>query len=415
MKKQYRFAAAVIGLIISLAACCGTEREAAQEKRVSVKSSSTKKETEEGQLEEIRPLKEIYREYFRIGIALNPETIKDQYRETVTKHFNSATCENNMKPDAILDQEGSRALAAKDPAAVAVSFDRCREETDYCAENNLKMRFHTLVWQNQTPVWFFHQNYDPAEAYADAETMKARMKNYITAVISYLDTEYPDLIYAVDVVNEAFNGEGPYRITDSKNLWYDTIGWDYPYYAFLYAREALDNSRNMKDIELVYNDYGMIWKADTVAEGLEAIFAEHGAKAYDYVDAVGFQAHLSVTDSVEGFEKALRRIGDAGYGLQITELDISILDIPVGQKPSDDALKKQEDQYRAVMHCLASLKNQGYPISSVSVWGFSDDQSWLRNKDGMDCHALLWGRGMTEKPALRGIASGLSDEFLCLI
>lgn len=415
MKKQCGLAAAVTILMISLAAGCGTQKEAAQEKKVSERDRNEEKETEEDQLEEIRPLKEIYRDYFRIGIALNPETIKDRYRETITGHFNSATCENNMKPDAILDQEGSRALAAQDLAAVAVSFEKCREEADYCVENNLKMRFHTLVWQNQTPEWFFHQNYDPAEAYADAETMKARMKNYIAAVISYLDTEYPDLVYAVDVVNEAFNGEGPYRITDSKNLWYDTIGWDYPYYAFLYAREALDNSRNMKDIELVYNDYGMIWKADTVAEGLEAIFAEHGAKAYDYVDAVGFQAHLSVTDSVEGFEKALRRIGDAGYGLQITELDISILDIPVGQKPSDDALKKQEDQYRAVMHCLASLKNQGYPISSVSVWGFSDDQSWLRNKDGMDCHALLWGRGMTEKPALRGIASGLSDEFLCLI
>lgn len=44
----------------------------------------------------------------------------------------------------------------------------------------------------------------------------------------------------VVIRDEAFNGNGTYHITDQKNLWYDILGYDYIYYAFLYTKEAIN-------------------------------------------------------------------------------------------------------------------------------------------------------------------------------
>lgn len=34
---------------------------------------------------------------------------------------------------------------------VSLNFDSCKESLDFCKENGIKMRGHTLVWHNQTP------------------------------------------------------------------------------------------------------------------------------------------------------------------------------------------------------------------------------------------------------------------------
>lgn len=353
----------------------------------------------------VTPLKDLYAKDFKIGVALNTHTIGNAYKECVTTHFNSVTCENEMKADAVLKQAASKAGVADDPAFVSVGFDRSSKIVEYCEKNGIQMRYHTLVWHAQTPDWFFRVDYDSSKDYVDLELMKQRMKNYIFQVIEYYDTEHPELIYAIDVVNEAFNGKGKYSTTDyDNNGWYQTMGYEYVYYAFLYTREALDASEHMKDVTLVYNDYSMMYKADNVIRNLPAMFEEHGANVFDYVDAIGMQSHLSTNDSMKNFIRAAKKFVDAGYELQITELDIGISDNKVGQEPTEQLWLKQAKKYRFLMDGLLDLKAAGGNISSVSVWGISDGNSWRSNDNGYDARALLFTKSMEEKPALRGMA-----------
>ncbi len=352
----------------------------------------------------VTPLKDLYADNFKIGVALNPNTVSATYEEETLKHFNSVTCENEMKTDAVLDQSASKKGVADDPAFIEVKFDRSKKIVNFCEENDLQIRYHTLVWHAQTPEWFFHVDYDTKKDYVDIETMKQRMRNYIFKVIEYYDTEHPGLIYTIDVVNEAFNGKGKYSTTDEKNGWYETMGHEYVYYAFLYTREAIEASKNMKDVTLVYNDYSMMYKVDNVIKSLPAMFEEHGKDVHDYVDAIGMQSHLSTNDSMQNFIKAARKFVEAGYELQITELDIGVSDNKVGQEPTEQEWQKQAKKYRYVMDGLLDIQAKGGNVSSVTVWGISDNNSWRGNDNGYDARALLFAKGMKEKPALRGMA-----------
>ena len=67
------------------------------------------------------------------------------------------------------------------------------------------MRGHTLAWHNQTPRWFFTERYSrsPSAPLAGRETMLARLDSYIRQVIGFAQKEYPGIVYAWDVVNEA--------------------------------------------------------------------------------------------------------------------------------------------------------------------------------------------------------------------
>ena len=369
-----------------------------------VKPTPTEKPTPTP-LPTVAPLKDIYAENFKIGVALNSVTIGKTYKEEVTRHFNSVTCENEMKTDATLDREKSKAGVKEDPSFVATNFSRCQNIINYCKENNMQMRYHTLVWHAQTPDWFFREDYDSKKDYVDMETMKMRMRNFIFRVIEYYDTNHPGLIYAIDVVNEAFNGNGKYNTTDyADNGWYQTMGHEYIYYAFLYTREAVEASQNMKDVTLVYNDYGMTGKVDRVLTNLPAMFAEHGKDVHDYVDAIGMQSHLSTNDFMRDFLSAAQKFVDAGFELQLTELDIGISDNKVGQEPTKELLLRQAKKYRYIMDGLLDIQAKGGKVTSVTVWGFSDGHSWRGNDNGYDARALLFTKSMEEKLSLRGMA-----------
>lgn len=355
-------------------------------------------------VEEPKPLKEVYSDRLTLGMCLNPSTIGAKYEKYVTSNFSSVTCENEMKADNVLDKGLCQQKVLENQAYVAVNFSACSNIVQYCIKNNLKMRYHTLVWQNQTPDWFFYKDYDTDKELADKELMKQRMENYINQVISYFDTNYPGLIYAVDVVNEAFNGEGEYKVKETDNKWYEVLGSDYVYYAFLYSRKALDNSATMKETALVYNDYNMLFKEKTVAEGLENIFKDNGANVHDYVDAIGFQGHIDTNVNVSQYTRIMKIYSDLGYEVQVTELDIGIPKVKVGTKPSRQQYILQGEYARTLMESIMDLKEEGCNISSVTLWGINDANSWRSNVDGFNAYGLLWMGDMSPKPMLRGVA-----------
>ncbi len=330
-------------------------------------------------------LAEFYKDYFPIGVALSRSTVGAvRYEKVILDNFNQITPENETKPDALLDANASRNGLPGTYTHAAVSFDRCLPTVEYCVKNNMQMRLHTLVWHSQTPNWFFTEDYTQNGKLVSREVMLQRMENYIKDVIEYFDTNYPGLIYAIDVCNEAFdNGDGDENgIRKVKNKWYDTVGPDYYYQAFVFARKYAPDY-----MKLFYNDYSCAYKYNQIIGHLAK------AKEEGLIDGIGMQSHLSVTESVNGqYYLAMKAFLKEGYELQVTELDIGM------ETKTENNLTLQARKYKVLFNNLIRLKDEGYNITSVTLWGISDNLSWRTGK-----YPLLFDSSLNPKKAYYGV------------
>ena len=330
-------------------------------------------------------LAELYQGNFPIGIALSGYILQntEKYGQVILDNFNSITCENEMKPDSLLDRKASQADLENTYLHAAVHFDNCMPAVEFALEHEMKIRFHTLVWHSQTPDWFFTEDYTDNGQLVDRDVMLARMENYIADVLGYFQENYPGLIYAVDVTNEAFDiGDGDEDgIRMKKNRWYDTVGPDYYYQAFVFARKYAS-----EDMKLFYNDYGCTDKADMILEHLAQ------AKEEGLIDGIGMQSHLSTDDKIQyKFMLAVKKFCDAGYEVQATELDIGV------KEDSDNAFLLQARKYRSFFKNMKALQEEGYPITGITVWGLNDDLSWRKDEK-----CLLFDGKMNPKKAYLG-------------
>ena len=350
---------------------------------------------------------ELYRDDFHMGIALNPSDFSNwsEIGKTITANFDSFTCENEMKPDAVLRQKESQDGLAdgstyKDPV---VDFSRSNAAILRALENDIKIRFHTLVWHAQTPRWFFTEDYTNEGEYVSREVMLARMESYIRQVLTYFDTEYPELIYAVDVVNEAFNGpisdENPHGVVEEvdghANYWFDVLGPDYVYYAFYYARQYAPDY-----MKLFYNDYNTSSKTQRIIDGLQKIQDE------GLIDGIGMQSHVSINDVMDmTLLPTVRAFCRAGYEVQITEFDLGI-----GQEATEENLEKQARKIKCLMIGLQKLVGNGMPFTSMTFWGYTDRPAsggWRAGE-----HALLFDEEGNPKRAFYGV---LQDESVLAV
>ncbi len=329
---------------------------------------------------------EVYGEYFPIGVALPDHVIRNKlYHDVIDANFNSITCENEMKADALLDASKSRAGLPETYLCPQVSFGRCQAAILYALDHGQKIRLHTLVWQNQTTKWLFTEDYTDNGPLVSREVMLQRMENFIRQVLTYFDENYPGLIYAVDVVNEAFNGPNM-SVQTTENRWYDTIGEDYVYYAFLYARKYAPDY-----MKLFYNDYNDLSKTRSTPKNLQRV------KEEGLIDGIGMQAHYSAeTNSATQVLVAVKEYCAAGYEVQLTELDIGM------SSKNPWYLKKQAIFYGDLFSGLAELVEEGYPITGVTVWGLSDTLTWRSGE-----YPLLFNTDLTPKDAYYSVVGGL--------
>ncbi len=329
-------------------------------------------------------LKDLYKDDFLIGCCV-PETMitndVEEPRKLLLQEFNSFTCENEMKPENILDAQTTLADPAKYNECPALDFSKCKSILDYAKDNGIKMRGHTLVWHSQTPDWFFYEGYDAKGQLASRELMLKRMENYIKGVFEYINANYPGLFYAFDVANECVDDQ--YNLRES--YWTQTIGDDFLQYAFEYARKYAP-----ADIKLFYNDYNEYYpkKQAKIIEVLKPI-AEAGN-----IDGMGLQSHITIADAgVEKYADALKKYADElGVVIHVTELDVNA--------PASNAEYEQGVYYQALFEKLLALKNEGYKIESVTIWGLTDAGSWRREQT-----PVLFNGDLSAKLAFQGVVN----------
>lgn len=351
-------------------------------------------------IDEVVPsMYEYWEDYFSIGIAITKsELINDLKADLIKQQFNSMTCGNEMKADALLDREAT--MAAGTETCPVLSFNSCDSMLQFCMDNGIKMRGHTLVWHSQTPDWFFMEGYSNRQdaVLVSREVMLERMENYIRLVMEYVNTTYPGVVYAWDVVNEAIlpgdGGENGMRMSDS--LWYQTIGPDFVEKAFEYARKYADPEQ-----KLFYNDFNTYDAAKRIAIlNLVKKVQEQGN-----IDGIGMQSHIGMSSpTLLDYEETIRKFGETGLEIQITELDISL------DSDSEEDFMKEGTRYKRLFLTFKNLVDSGAAnITNVTIWGLTDENSWL-NKDGKR-YPLLFNQMLETKPAFWGV---LMDEGIPL-
>lgn len=353
--------------------------------------------------EDIASLSDVYSQYFKIGTAITTNNLASpSFMNLVEKHFDdSITAGNEMKPDALLDREASIEAGETNPQ---VTLAKARSILNYCRDNNIPMRGHTLVWHSQTPDWFFKEGYADDGEWVTEEIMLQRMENYIKNVFAALAEEYPTVeFYAFDVVNEAWLEDGNPRNPgeqgsngSANSAWVQVFG-DNSFIepAFEYARKYAPEG-----CKLYYNDYNeyMTQKTEAIIEMATSL------KEKGLIDGIGCQSHLDVRTgsdafpSVSAYEKAIKAFSETGLDVQITELDATI---PQDQ-PTDEYYEAQAQYYSDIMDVCVKYADS---ISAVVFWGVTDDQSWRANK-----YPLIFNAEFQAKPAYYSIIDGIDYD-----
>ena len=299
------------------------------------------------------------------GTCINGFVIKT-FADNIIDNYNSVTMENDMKPEAILDQ--TKSVAAGD---LIVNYpDRTFELLDWAKENNMQVRGHTLVWHSQTPQWIFYEDFDTKKPLVDRDTMLARMESYIKQNFELLEERgYIDMFYAYDVVNEAVEDNGTLR----NSLWKAIIGDDYIWHAFYYADKYAP-----EHIKLYYNDYNEQFKTEHVVALAESLKDEDGRSL---IDGIGCQAHLYTGDSIFKYMKTLEAFSATGLDVQMTEIDVSLGTWQKVLEPTDENLRTQGQYYYDLVNSIIEAnKSAKTNVSGITFWGVSDGVSWRRDR-----------------------------------
>ena len=332
-----------------------------------------------------------FEDRFRIGAAVSSfMTFDPAYRGLIRRHYNSLTADNQMKPESVLDRAAT--LAQGDQCRAALDFTRVDALMYFARDNGIAMRYHTLAWHNQTPRWFFAEDWSDAEGAkpASKETMLARLENYILDVMNHVNTVFPGLVYTWDVVNEAIepeqNAPGLYR---TRSPWYMTCGEDFLPAAFRAARRG-----QVPGQTLCYNDYNAFQpvKRDAIIALLRRLQAEN------LVDTMGMQGHYVMNEmDLAACEEAARAYAALGLKLQVTELDIHC--------NSDDEAhsRKLAQLYGDYFAMLKKLTDEGITIEAVTFWGVTDADSWLTGFRRETSYPLLFTRDKQAKGAFDAV------------
>ncbi|MFC4388769.1 endo-1,4-beta-xylanase [Gracilibacillus marinus] len=298
---------------------------------------------------EIPSLYKQFEDAFKIGAAINKYTLQTS-QETIKKHYNSITAENEMKFENLHPKED------------VYNFEISDQMIQFAQNNQIAMRGHTLVWHNQTSNWLFEHN----GRQVDKETLISRMEEHIATVVG----RYKGKIYSWDVVNEVIADEKNTFYRDSK--WYEILGETFIDKAFQFAHHADPTAK------LFYNDYN---ESDPIKS--EKIYQlVKRLKENDVpIHGVGMQAHWNIYDpSLDKIKAAIEKYASLGMEIQLTELDVSMFAFDDKRTdlahPTEEMLALQATRYEHVFDLLRQYKEH---ITAVTFWGVADDYTWLNN------------------------------------
>lgn len=347
---------------------------------------------------DVPALKNVFKDYFDIGcllsyahIGFRTDPYVDGQSSVVTSkggtliqyHMNTMSPGNWMKSTYIVDINGSAAAYAnaqtqqeKDSIDVnpIVKFNgNIIAQLNWAKRQGFAFRGHTLVWHSQNPgTTFFRSGYTSDGERLSKEMMTKRMENYIKEVIRIIHEGWPNMLIAMDVVNEAINEDGSDRTTDSE--FYQTFGDNtYVMKAFEFARKYTIEYGETQ-MKLYYNDYRthVTSKANGIVRLCGPIYRA------GYLDGIGMQEH-------DGLYAPLANQWITSYNkfdTICTEMTVTEFDVAPGNPINNTA---QAYQYANLFKCFMdkSAKAGKGKVVNVTKDGLNDEWAFVKN-------ASLW-------------------------
>jgi endo-1,4-beta-xylanase len=323
-------------------------------------------------------LKDYYKDYFTMGVAVSPASLKGDEAALILKHYSSITPENSMK------------MAPIHPEENRYNWKGADEIVEFGEKHNLKVRGHVLCWHEQAPAWFF---VDDKGKDVSKEVLLQRLKDHITTVV----TRYKGRIYAWDVVNEVIADEDDKFYRDTP--WYRICGEEFIAKAFEYAHAADPQAL------LFYNDYNSEPRVrrEKICKLVRQL-KDNGVP----IHGVGLQGHWNIHYPEEKeLRDALESYSKLGVKVQITELDVSIYPweksprkIKEGEsdKLTPELERRQAEFYKMAFRLLRDYKES---ITAVTFWNVSDRKTWLDSYpvQGRKNYPLLFDVNLKPKKA----------------
>lgn len=301
-----------------------------------------------------------------VAVAINPLVHDREYQELASTHYTSVTAENAMKWQHVQPERDE--------------FDWSGPDTvmDYADEHGLDVRGHTLLWHNQQPSWL-------SEGSWDSDELRGVMREHIQALLG----RYEGQVSAWDVINEPFEDDSADM---REHVFYQTLGEDYIAEALRMAHEA------DPEAQLYINEFNIEYageKSDALYD-LVSDLVEQDVP----LDGIGFQSHFVHGEVPEDMAEQMRRYTDLGLEVAVTELDVRI-----PEPPTEAELQAQAQEYQQVVSaCLDVPRCVG-----VSVWGVSDEHSWIPEWFPGYTAALPFDEDYESKPAYDGMVEALRE------
>lgn len=372
-------------------------------------------------------IKDTYRQYIgTMGVATNySELLNKNAMGFIKHHFNSITIGNGMKLDALMDKDTYRLSDAEAADYVtddaykacadnkdadgnvivpAINFTEMDKVLKLAKENGLKVRVHAPFWHQQNPQIFFTKQFVKADnaEYTDQATMFAREEMFVRTLLNHIfKSGYGDVVSAYDVVNEYthMKNEGGQH----ENYWKYIFGTEFdiesPYVKKAYAAaydELVKNNRT--DIALIYNDYNTYDDPDQIVTLINNINKKDdlNPEGNKICDGIGMQSHIADQGATpERYEAAIEKFKEAGFEIQITELDITNTGTVTSETSAADkeaVWAKNAETYGNIMDVILKQKAAGANITSVTLWGTTDASSWRKDRA-----PLLFGDNLADK------------------
>ena len=320
------------------------------------------------------------------------------------KEYNSTTIGNEMKPDYILSNWSPTLISVAQAKALGyyipsnytestvpkLNFNQVDNVLKTCYENGIALRAHTLVWHAQTPDWYFRSDYSKNGGYVSQAVMDARLEFYVKSYMNHVySSKYGSVVYAWDVVNE-------YLHADSKSGWIQIYGpvntkASFVKKAFQFANQVLAERGLTNSVSLFYNDYNTYMVSDKIVELVKFINSDK-----KICNGVGMQSHVGTNfPSVSYYMDAVKKFTNAGFEIQITELDIA--------NTSDQV---QADYCYNLFSELIKAKKSGSNITGITFWGLADSNSWI-SKDNPLLYKTVGG---TPKASYYSVLKAYTDS-----
>ncbi len=337
-------------------------------------------------------LKDAYKDRFLIGAAINTAIASGRHpdiTEIIKRDFGSVTPENSMKWGSVRTPVGGW------------KWEEADHFMNFATQHQLHAVGHTLAWHGQTPNSVFK---DAKGNYIQPAELAKKMEEHITTIVG----RYKGKLHAWDAVNEAIGDDNQMR----KSHYFNILGEAFIDKAFHLAHEVDPKAH------LMYNDYNIerAGKREACVALLQRL-QQRGVP----VHGVGIQAHVAVDGpSVAEIEASILAFSALGLRVHFTELDVDVLpqvwNLPVAEistrfeyKPERDPFKagltqemsdKLSSRYEELFKLFIKHKDK---IDRVTLWGVSDDASWLNDFPirGRTAYPLLFDRSHQPKDAYR--------------